>query len=103
MTPPPESSLFPYTTLFRSLVHRVRDDDPAPLLSAAALAVGLRQPNDRPALRRALALGLRTLPAERPRDVLARALLLDGRSRSFGLCSGGLGLFGRLRRLGLGL
>src|SRR6185503_6987183 len=60
------------------LVHRARDDDAAPLLAAAAFAVGLRQPDDRPTLCGALALGLRALPAKRPRDVLARPLLLHG-------------------------
>src|SRR5207244_7343326 len=45
------------------LVHPARDDDAAPLLAAAALALGLRQPDDRLPLLRLLALRLRPPPA----------------------------------------
>src|SRR3712207_7566807 len=39
---PPRSTLFPYTTLFRSLPSRIRVDDPAdqPLVTAYELLVG---------------------------------------------------------------
>src|SRR6266704_3108895 len=43
------------------LVHRARHDDPAALLAAAALVLGLGEPDDRAPLGRALALGLRVL------------------------------------------
>src|SRR5205085_2487323 len=84
------------------LVHRARDDDAAPLLTAAALDLGLREPDDRLARLRLLALRLRALWALRAREALALWLLLRGRRR------GGLGLgfgfgrfgFGRLGSLG---
>src|SRR5437763_16196814 len=88
------------------LVHRARDDDAAALLAPATLGLRLRRPADRLALGRALAHGLRALPALRARDVLALLLLLGhgcrlGRRLLLGgsLCLGclflGCRLFGR--------
>src|SRR5207248_4896354 len=53
------------------LVHRARDDDAAALLATAALARGLRQPDDRLPLLRLLALRLRAGRALRAREALA--------------------------------
>src|SRR6185312_10577341 len=76
------------------LVHRIRDDDAAALLAPAALVVGLRQPHDRAALGRALALRLRVLVPLRARHALAlrlgtglrRSRLFGGRLVGVGLC-----------------
>src|SRR5205085_9763839 len=59
------------------LVHRTRDDNPAPLLAAAALALGLRKPDDRLPLRGLLALRLRPGRALSAREALP--LRLGGR------------------------
>src|SRR5439155_1187145 len=58
------------------LVHRVRDDDAAALLTAARLALRLRQADDRLALGRRLALGSPGLGAQRARQTLLLALRL---------------------------
>src|SRR5688572_13270052 len=80
------------------LVHRRRDHDPAALLALPARVLRLREPDDRLALRRPLALRLRALPALGARHALALRLRLrrsgGGRRCSLGSrCSLGRGLF----------
>src|SRR5213076_352605 len=75
------------------LVHRARDDDSTPLLPAAALRHRLRQPGDRLARRRTLALGPRPLRTLRARESLALLPLFRGRLRRR-LLGGSLGILG---------
>src|SRR5918995_855866 len=88
----PDDLLVPRVGLHRvdadddRLVHRGRDDHAAALLAATALTLRLRLPDDRFALRRGSAFGLRALATQAPRKplLLPLRLGLNGRGRRHG-------------------